>query len=113
MGKNTLQIISKTLSSKCSQKFFDHAKQSATDALKTTSKIAIPKTKEATDELIGKIIANKISSSKIVAKTPPQSNSKSVESELENAGFDKEILKERYISPEKRRKIYDKKLGWN
>ena len=39
MGKN----ISKNLSSKHSQKFFDYVKQSATDALKTASKIAIQK----------------------------------------------------------------------
>ena len=39
MGKN----ISKDLSSKHSQKLLDYAKQSATDALKTASKIAIQK----------------------------------------------------------------------
>ena len=37
MGKN----ISKNLSSKYSQKLLDHAKQSATDALKTASKKVI------------------------------------------------------------------------
>ena len=40
IGKN----ISKYLSSKCSQKRINHAKQSATDALKTGSKRAIQKT---------------------------------------------------------------------
>ena len=40
IGKN----ISKNLSSKCSQKRINHAKQSATDALKTGSKRAIQKT---------------------------------------------------------------------
>ena len=43
-----------------------------------------------------------MSSTKIVAKTSSQCNSKPVESEIENAGFDKEIPKERYISLEKR-----------
>ena len=101
MSRNALQIISKRLSCKCTQKFFDHANQSATDSLKTISKIAIPKTKKAADNLIGKKIAIKISSTKIVAKTSSQSSSKPVESEIENAGFDKEIPKERYISLEK------------
>ena len=52
MGKNT----SKNLSSKCSQKLFDHAEKSATDALKTSSKRALQKTTEAT----GGLICNKI-----------------------------------------------------
>ena len=46
----------KNISSKYSQKLIDHAKQSATDALKTVSKRAIQKTAEAT----GNLIANKI-----------------------------------------------------
>ena len=36
MGKNIGKNISKSLSGKCSQKLLDHAKQSATDALKTS-----------------------------------------------------------------------------
>ena len=36
-----------------------HAKQSATDALKTNSKWAIQKTAEASDDLIGNKIANR------------------------------------------------------
>ena len=44
MGKNTGESISKTLSGKCSQKLLDHAKQSATDVLKTASKRVIQKT---------------------------------------------------------------------
>ena len=39
---------------------FDHAKQSATDVLKTTSKRVIPKTVEATGDLIGNKIADTI-----------------------------------------------------
>ena len=38
MCKNIDKNISKFLSSKCSQNLLDHAKQSATDALKTVSK---------------------------------------------------------------------------
>ena len=38
MGRNIGKNISKNLSGKYSQKFLYHAKQYATDALKTTSK---------------------------------------------------------------------------
>ena len=38
MGKNTGKNISKNVSSKYGEKLLDHAKQSSTDALKTTSK---------------------------------------------------------------------------
>ena len=44
MSKNVGKSISKNLSSKYSQKLFDYAKQSATDVLKTASKIAIQNT---------------------------------------------------------------------
>ena len=43
----------KILSSKYSQKIVEHAKKSATDALKTASKRAIKKTEESTGYLIG------------------------------------------------------------
>ena len=46
MGKNIGQNVSKNLSGKYSQKLFNCAKQSATDALKTTSKRVIQKTAE-------------------------------------------------------------------
>ena len=44
MGRNK----SKNLSSKFSQKLFDHDKKSATDVIKTSSKIVIQKTAEST-----------------------------------------------------------------
>ena len=43
IGKNIVKIISKNLSGKYSQKLLDHAKRSAADALKTTSKRVIQK----------------------------------------------------------------------
>ena len=46
-GKNIGKNISKHLSSKYSQKLLDHAKESATDALKTSSKRVIQKRAEA------------------------------------------------------------------
>ena len=42
------------------QKVFEHAKPSATDARKTISKRGIQKTAEATGDLIGDKIVNKI-----------------------------------------------------
>ena len=42
MSKNINKNKSKNLSGKYSQKVLDHARQSATDALKTTSNRAIP-----------------------------------------------------------------------
>ena len=54
--------MSKNLSSKYSQTFLDHAKQSATDALKTASKRAIQqqKTADSTGNLNGNKFADKI-----------------------------------------------------
>ena len=56
MGK----IIITNLSSKYSQKITDHSKQSAINAFKTASKRRIQKTAEATGNLIGNKIADKI-----------------------------------------------------
>ena len=74
MGKN----ISKNLSSKYSQKRFDHGKQSATDALKTTSKRAVIKTPERTGDLTGKRITDKITK---VSRNLPQNSSETIQSE--------------------------------
>ena len=67
------------------QKLLDHAKQSATDVLKTASKSAIQKTAEATGDLFGNKIANKIIK---VSKNSQQKNSETVANEN-----DKEIPK--------------------
>ena len=91
MGKN----VSKTLSSKYNEKLLDHAKQSPTDALKTSSKRAIQKKAEATDDLIENKIVNKMTR---VSKTSPQNNSETNE---------EEILRETYISSKERQKIID------
>ena len=52
--------MSKNLSGKYSQTLLDHLKQSATDAFKTSSKRVFQKTAEATGDLTGIKIANKI-----------------------------------------------------
>ena len=59
MAKNIGKTISKNSSGKYSQKLLDHAKPSATDALKTSSKRFIRKTGEATGDLIANKIAKK------------------------------------------------------
>ena len=56
MGKN----VSKSLNSKYSQKLLDNAKQSAADAFKIYSKRVIQKIAEATGDLNGNKIADKI-----------------------------------------------------
>ena len=81
------------LSNTYSQKLLDSTKKSTTDATKTASKRAIQKTAEATGDLIGNKNANKITKAS-------KNNSKVDKNESE-------IPKERYISPEKRRRIVD------
>ena len=82
-----------------SQKRLDHDKKSATDALKTYSKQVIQKTAEATGDLIGNQIAERITK---VSKNSQQHNSETVTNE-----HDKEIPKEKYVSPEERLEIID------
>ena len=94
-ARNMSKNVYKILSGKYSQKLLDHAKQSATDAIKTASKRVIQKTAEATSDLIGSKIVDKITR---VSKTSPQNNSEVNE---------EKILRERYTSPDKRQKIID------
>ena len=60
MSKNIGKNISKILNGKNIRKFLDHVKQSATDALKNTSKRVIQKKLEGTGGLIGKKIAESL-----------------------------------------------------
>ena len=60
--------MGKNLSNKYSQKLIDTAKKSTTDAIKTVSKRAIQKKAEATGDLIGNKIDDKISISKNLLK---------------------------------------------
>ena len=91
LEQNISKNISKILSSTDSQKHPDHAKQLTRNAIKADSKKAIQETAEAAIDLTGNKIASNILK---VSRNPPQNNSRTVESETE-------ILKERYISPEK------------
>ena len=100
MGKNIDKNLSKILSGKYSQKLLDHPKKSATDALKTSSKRVIQKTAEATRDLIGNKIANKI----MGVSNSQQNNSETVTNE-----YHKETPKERYVFPEERQEIIDER----
>ena len=90
MGKNIGKNISKNLSGKDSQKRLDHAKQSATDAIKTSKRV-IQKTAEAIGDLVSNKTANKI--------TKVSKNLEIVTNEN-----NKEISK---VSPKKRQEIID------
>ena len=59
--------MGKSLSNKYGQKRLDSAKKSTTDAIKTASKKAIQTIVEATGDLIGNIIADKVTS---ISKKP-------------------------------------------
>ena len=83
--------------------------QYATDTLNIFSNWVIQKTAEATRDLVGNKIANKITK---VWRTILQNNLEieTVTSETENAGVDRKIPKERYLYPEEIQKlkmIYD------
>ena len=83
MGKHVTRVV-KTMSNTYSQKLFDNAKKSATDAIKTASKRVIQKTPEATGDLIANKIADEIT--------------KASKNNLEEAKNEIEIPKEKYIS---------------
>ena len=95
--------ISKNLSAKYSQKFIDHY-LSAADAFKITSKWENQKTAEATGDLIGNKTTDKITKT---LRTSPQNNLETVLNEEKNIVLDREILRERYMSPGKKQKIID------
>ena len=94
--------FAKNMGNKYSQTLLDSAKKSTTDAIKTASKRAIKKTAEATSDLIGNKIADKITS---------VSNRKSTKELLNNDEREENVEitthKKRYVSPEERRQIID------
>ena len=88
------------LSNKHSQKPLDTAKKSATDAIKTTSKIPIQKTAEATGDLIGNKGVDKITSLS-------KKSNKELPNDKTEADVDRVTTKKRYISPKERQQIID------
>ena len=95
--KTILLYCLKKLINKYSQKHLNHAKQSAIDALKTTSKRTIQNKMEATSDFIGNKIADTITKE---SKSSLHNNSETDKSETENTTFFRKIPKERYIFPE-------------
>ena len=85
------------MSNKYCQKLLDSAKKSTIDVIKTASKRAMQKTSEATGDLIGNKIIDKITS---VSKKSPKEFHSQNEDQIK-------LPKERYISPEKRQQIFD------
>ena len=99
------------MSNKCSQKLLESAKKSTTDAIKTASNKAIQKIAEATRDLIGNEITDKITSISESLKElhsrefHSQNASKELYSETDENEI--EIPKEKYIFPERREQIID------
>ena len=89
--------VAKNMSNKYIQKLVDTAKKSATDVIKTASIRATQKTAEATGDLVGNKIADKITSA----------SKKSRNEEIQSNKFNNEIPKKRYISPKERQQIID------
>ena len=73
--------VAESMSNKYSQKLFDSAKKSTTDAIKTASKRAIQKTAGATGDLIDNKIAHKIIS---ISKSPKEFPSQNASKEFKN-----------------------------
>ena len=90
--------FARSMSDKCGKKLVDTTKKSATDAIKTAAERAIQKTAEATGDLLGNKIADKITSV-----------SKKSTKKLPTIGEDVELTthKKRFISPEERQQIID------
>ena len=89
--------FARSISNKYGKKLVDTAKKSGTDAIKTASKKAIQKTAEATVDLIGNKIADKITS---ISKKKSDNNNNDDDVKLATH-------KKRCISPEERQQIID------
>ena len=87
--------MGKNVSSKYGEKRFDNAKKSTSDAIKTASKAAIKKKAEATGDLIGITIADKL-------KRFSKKSSKELQNKETKVDVDWVTLNKRCISPEER-----------
>ena len=94
--------MGKSLSNKYGQKLLDSAKKSTTDAIKTASKRAIQKTAEATADLIGNKIADKITS---ISKRSSADHSMELHSKNDDANSEMEALKKDIITRKKDSKL--------
>ena len=94
--------MGKSLSNKYGQKRLDSAKRSTTDVINTASKRAMQKTAEATRDLIGNKIADKITSVSNKKSTKKLHNNDEIEEDAEITTH-----KKRYTSPEERQQIIE------
>ena len=90
--------MGKCLSNKYGQKLLDSTKKSTADAIKTASKTVIQKPAEATGDLIGNKIADKITI--VLKKKPAKELHNNDDEDVEITTHNK-----RYISPEEREQI--------
>ena len=97
MATNIGKNISKNLSGKYSQKLLDHAKESATDARKTTSRREIQKTPEASGDFIGNKIPKKLQKSW-------KPHNRIIQKQLQTSMIKKYLKKDIYVQ-EKDRKL--------
>ena len=95
--------MGKSLNNKYGLKLLDSTRKSITDAIKTASKGAIQKTVEATFDLIGNKIADKITS--VSKKKSAKELYNNDETKKEDVEID--TLRKRYISPEERKHIIE------
>ena len=105
------KYMGKSLSNKCGQKLLDSAKKSTTDVIKTASKRAIQKTAEATGDLIGNKIVDKITS---VSKKKSNNDNYNDNNNNNNNNNNEDVvltthnMQKRYIYPEERQQIINK-----
>ena len=95
--------MGKSLNNKYGLKYLDSARKSKTDAIKTASKGAIQKTVEATFDLIGNKIADKITS--VSKKKSAKELYNNDETKKEDVEID--TPRKRYISAEERKCIIE------
>ena len=93
--------MGKNLSNKCGQKLLDSARKFTIDAIKTASKRAIQEAVEATSDLIGNKINDKITSVSKNKSAIELHNDETKEEDVERTTHKKKCI----ISPEKRNKL--------
>ena len=78
----------KYMSNKDSEKLFDSSQKSATNTIKTASKLVIQNTVEAASDLIGNKTADKITS---ISKSPKEFHSRNASKKLHSKADENEI----------------------
>ena len=97
--------VGKSLSNKYGQKLLDSATKSTTDVIETASKRVIQKTAEATGDLIGNKIADKITS--VSKKSAMELHSKELPNNNNETDAEITAHNKRYISSEETQQIID------